>query len=97
LLADPDSDVRRAVAQALGAIGEPPAIEGLVLALTDEERAVREAADIPLRQIDPDWMSSEAARRTTTQLEAALNDPRGWIRSAAGQILAKLRGPASAV
>ena len=97
LLADPDSDVRRAVAQVLGAVGEPAAIEGLVLALTDEERAVREAADISLRKIDPNWVCSEAAQRTTTQLEAALNDPRGWIRSAAGQVLAKLRAPASAV
>ena len=41
LLADPDSDVRRAVAQALGTMGEPAAIEALVLTLTDEERAVR--------------------------------------------------------
>ena len=93
LLADSDSDVRQAVAQALGTIGEPAAIEALVLALTDEERAVRQAAELALGRIDPNWVCSEAAQRATPQLEASLNDPRGWVRSAAGQVLpsSKLR------
>ena len=95
LLSESDSDVRRAVAQALGTIGEPAAIEGLVLALTDEERAVREAAELALNRIDPNWVSSEAAQRAAPQLEASLSDPRGWVRSAAAQILAKLHVPSA--
>ena len=93
MLSDADSDVRRAVAQALGVIAEVPAIEALVLALTDEERAVREAADLALGRIDPNWVCSEAAQRAAPQLEAALNDQRGWVRSAASQVLARLHAP----
>jgi HEAT repeat protein len=90
LLADSDNDVRQGVAQALGTIGEPAAIEALVLAMTDEERAVRHAAEMALARIDPNWICSEAAQRAAPQLEAALNDQRGWVRSAAAQVLAKL-------
>jgi HEAT repeat protein len=38
---------------------------------------------------------SEAAQRTIPQLEASLNDPRGWVRSAAAQLLAKLHVPSA--
>jgi HEAT repeat protein len=95
LLADPDSDVRQAVALALGTIGGPAAVEALVLALTDEERAVRQSAEMALGRIDPHWVCSEAAQRTAPQLEAALNDQRGWVRSAASQVLARLHGPSA--
>ena len=70
MLADSDSDVRQAVAQALGTIGEPASIEALVLALTDEERAVRQAAELALGRIDANWVYSEAAQRAMPQLEA---------------------------
>jgi HEAT repeat protein len=76
-------------------MGEPAAIEGLVLALTDEERAVRHAAEAALGRIDANWASSEAAQRASPQLEASLNDPRGWVRSAAAQVLAKLQIPSA--
>jgi HEAT repeat protein len=89
-LADSDSDVRQAVAQSLGSIGESAAIEKLVLTLTDEERAVRHAAELALGRIDPNWVCSEAAQRAAPHLEAALNDPRGWVRSAAAQVLTRL-------
>jgi len=94
LLTDTDSDVRQAVAVALGTIGEPAAVGALVLALTDEERAVRQAAELALGRLHPNWVCSEAAQRAAPQLEAALNDPRGWVRSAAGQVLAKLQAQA---
>ena len=97
LLADSDSDVRRAVAKSLGAIGEPTAIEALVLALTDEERAVREAADISLRQIDPNWVHSESAQRAAHTTRSRSQRPARLGRSAAGQLLAKLRASANAV
>jgi HEAT repeat protein len=71
-------------------MGEPAAIEGLVLALTDEERAVRQTAEAALDRIDANWVASESARQATSQLEASLNDPRGWVRSAAAQVLARL-------
>jgi HEAT repeat protein len=95
LLTDADSDVRRAVAQALGTLGGPAAIEALVLALTDEERAVRQTAELALRRIDQNWMYSEPAQHASSRLEASLNDQRGWIRSAAAQVLAKLHAPVS--
>jgi len=90
LLADSDSDVRQATALALGTIGEPAAIEALVLILTDEERAVRQTAEAALDRIDPNWACSEAAQRAAPMLEAALNDSRGWVRSAVSQVLARL-------
>jgi HEAT repeat protein len=95
LLADADSDVRAAVAQALGTIGEPAFIQALVLALTDEERAVRHAAELALGQIDADWPCSETAQSAMPQLEASLNDQRGWVRSAAAQVLSKLHAPSA--
>ena len=95
LLADADSDVRAAVAQALGTIGEPAFVQALVLALTDEERAVRHAAELALGQINTDWPCSEAAQSAMPQLEASLNDQRGWVRSAAAQVLAKLHAPSA--
>jgi HEAT repeat protein len=91
LLADTDSDVRLATAQSLGAFGNPVAIEALVVALTDEERAVRETAERALEQIDPNWIFSEYAHRAADRLTACLSDPRGWVRSAATQVVARLR------
>jgi hypothetical protein len=69
---------------------EPAAIEALVLLMTDEERAVRHAAELALGRIDVNWLCSEAAQRAIPQLEAAQNDQRGWVRSAAAQLLTRL-------
>jgi HEAT repeat protein len=91
LMQDADSDVRLTVAQALGAVGNPVAIEALVIGLTDEERAVREAAALALEQIDANWASSESAQRATEQLQTSLQDRRAWVRSAAMQVLARVR------
>jgi len=85
------------VAQALGTIGAPVAIEALVLAMTDEERAVRQAAELALGRIDSNWAYSEAAQHASAQLEASLNDQRGWVRSAAAIVMAKLHAPMGGV
>jgi HEAT repeat protein len=90
---DADSDVRLAVAQALGAVGNPVAIEKLVLAMTDEERTVRDAAGRALDQIDVNWHATEAAQRAAAQLESSLQDKRAWVCSAAMQVLNRLRSP----
>jgi hypothetical protein len=66
------------------------AIEGLVVALVDEERAVRQASERALEQIDRDWPNSEAARRAGAQLEASFATRPAWVRSAISQVLAKL-------
>ena len=89
-LADADNDVRQAAAQALGSIGDACAIEALVMTLTDEERVVRAAAETALNRIDPNWPTSAVAQRARPRLEASLQDPRPWVRSAVLQILAKL-------
>ena len=94
LLADPDSDVRLAVARALGELGYPAAIESLVLALTDDESSVRQAAERSLEQIDVNWTQGDAAQRAGSQLEAALENRPDWVRAAAMQVLRKLRAAA---
>jgi HEAT repeat protein len=91
LLKDPDDDVRLAAANALSVLKNPAVIESLVLSLTDEQRAIRDAASMALDAIDPAWSASDAARRAEYQLEALQSDPRGWISSAAGQALRKIR------
>jgi hypothetical protein len=69
----------------------------LVFALVDEERAVRGAAESALAQIDSQWAGTETAQRAATQLEASLQDRCAWVRSAAMQVLAKLRNPEGCV
>ncbi len=91
LLKDPDDDVRLSAATALYTLKSPAAIELLVLTLTDEQRPIREAASNALNNIDPNWAASDAAHRAESRLEAMLSDPRGWISSAAGQVLRKIR------
>jgi HEAT repeat protein len=76
-------------------MGNPVAVEGLVLVLMDEERAVRAAADTALGRIDPQWHDSEAAQRAAEQIEACLDNRPAWVRAAGLQVLARLR-PASA-
>jgi len=86
-------EARLAAAKALGILASAEAVEELVVALTDEERSVRQAAEAALTQIDPNWVQSDAAQRASTRLEASLNDRPAWVRSAILQALAKLRAP----
>lgn len=57
------SPYRRCAAFALGKIRDKSSVEDLVVARTDPEHGVREAAAEALDQVDADWRSSEAARR----------------------------------
>jgi HEAT repeat protein len=90
LMLDPDKDVREAVARAMGQMQHRPATEPLILALIDEESSVREASSRALDQIDAHWSSTDAARRARARLEMSAHDDRGWVRSAALVLLAKL-------
>ena len=62
-----------------------------MLALTDEEPAVRHAAAAALEEIDPRWVRSDAAQRAIPRLEALRADPQPWIVAAAETVLEKLR------
>ena len=97
MLADSDNDVRQYAAKALGVIGSRNAIEALVMSLIDEERAVRQAAEAALGQIDVHWTESEAAQRASWRLAATLEDRSPWVRSAVTQVLAKLRGSSAGI
>jgi hypothetical protein len=57
----------------------------------DEERTIRQAAELALAQIDPAWPQSEAAQRAGARLEASINNSPSWVRSTISQVLAKLR------
>ena len=90
LLKDPDHDVREVTVAALGEIGEPHALERLVLALADSQSAVRQLAAAALRRIDYQWEKSAAARQAIPLLKAALQSNEYWVRQSASEVLAKL-------
>jgi HEAT repeat protein len=97
MLWDPDHDVREVVAKALGSMHSTAATESLIVALTDEEYAVRVAAEQALKQIDEQWIFSEAAQRAKTRLELSAHDNRSWVRSATVMLLKKLNTAKSGV
>jgi len=70
LLADPVANVREATATTMGFDGNIAAIEGLVVALMDEDVQVRHAAQESLRRIDRDWSRSEGAAVARQQLRS---------------------------
>jgi hypothetical protein len=72
-------------------------MEGLVLALVDEERGIRQAAEGALDQINPCWPYCEASQRAASRLEASLEAAAPWVRSAISQLIAKLRAAAQQV
>ncbi|GIK67653.1 MAG: hypothetical protein BroJett018_54470 [Chloroflexota bacterium] len=87
-LQDADSGVRRAVAEALGEIGNPRAVDPLILALQDADSGVRRAAADALGQIgDP---------RAVDPLIKSLRDSHSGVRRAAAQALGKIGDPAVA-
>jgi hypothetical protein len=75
---------------ALGPLRNSAALEPLVLALADQEPAVRRAAVVALEQINRRWVRSEAVQRATPRLEALGKDPQPWIAAAAQKVLEKL-------
>ena len=74
--------MRRAAAEALGNIGDPPALPALLQALQDEDGGVRRAAAEALGNIgDPQALPA---------LTQALQDKDGWVRRAAVKALKQL-------
>jgi HEAT repeat protein len=92
LLSDPDADVRRAVIKVLGSSRNPAFIGPLIMALVDEERPVRETAVVALDQINTKWALTEAAKQTAPALEKALENSHSWVRTAAAQVLGRIKG-----
>jgi HEAT repeat protein len=85
------SDTKAAAAAALGEIGPGAhaAVPALVVALTDWQEGVRGAALAALKQIEPQWTQSEAARAAVPRLVAALVAEKA-VRTAALATLEKI-------
>lgn len=84
LLHDGDPVSRRTAAEALGKIGNPQAIEALVVALGDHSPNVREASVRSLGGV------GQLDMGTREQIAGLLTDPGESVRSAAAQTLASL-------
>lgn len=82
LLADPDPDVRRTAAEALGKIGHPSASSGLITALADRDPHVRAAAALALGRVS-DGKSGAA-------LVKHLSDPSESVRAASALALGEI-------
>src|SRR5581483_8852164 len=85
-----DRDARQAAVMSLGRIGDPRAIECLVVALTDENDGVRAAAAAALRRLDKEWERSESARKAIPALQQLTKSSEYWIRQAATDTLGKI-------
>jgi HEAT repeat protein len=75
-------EVRQATATALGLIGNPSAIESLVVSLADEDEHMRLVAEHALEQINPAWMHTEEAQNARHRLEALFSEREpsdGWV------------------
>ncbi len=84
-LKDAEWRVRKAAAEALGAIGDARAVEPLIAALKDEEWDVRAAAAKALGAIGD--------ARAVEPLIAALKDAEWRVRLAAAEALGKIKDP----
>src|SRR6185436_19595440 len=89
-LADFDKDVREVVARALGMLRDASAIESLVVALTDSQTPVRNAASHSLRWIDENWEKSQGAQNALPRLKDALKDWEYRVRHAAACAIDKI-------
>lgn len=84
LLHDSDAVARRTAAEALGKIGNPQAVPGLVVALDDRSPIVREASVRSLGGLGPLDMA------TRVHIAGLLVDPVQPVRTAAAQTLGSL-------
>lgn len=84
LLHDRDAVARRTAAEALGKIGNPQAVDSLVMALGDQSPIVREASVRSLGGVGPLDMA------TRVHIAGLLVDPVQSVRTAAAQTLASL-------
>jgi HEAT repeat protein len=94
-LQDRDHDVRESAAVALGRLGDTKAIRPLVLALLDMESFVRNAAHNSLKELDPHWEKSEAARSALPQIQAARKHREYWISHSAARLLEQIQAGGS--
>ncbi|EEF60795.1 HEAT domain containing protein [Pedosphaera parvula Ellin514] len=62
----------------------------LILALTDENSSVRQAAKAALRQIDRQWEISETAKLVIPKLEDRVKHKDYWVSQTAADTLAKI-------
>ena len=88
LLSDPVTQVRLATAMTIGLIGNAAAIEGLVVALVDEDIHVCNAAHQSLLRIDPNWLLSDGASAARPRLEALVASRPASDLERIGQLLA---------
>lgn len=82
LLIDPDPDVRRIAAEALGKVGHMSSNSSLILALNDQHARVREAAAVALGRLG----NGESG----TALTAHLTDPDESVRMASALALGEI-------
>ena len=94
-LQDRDHDVRESAAVALGRIGDARAVRPLVLALLDIESFVRNAAHNSLKEIDPHWEKTDAARSALPQIKDALKHREYWISHSAARLLEQIQADAA--
>ncbi|GKS56628.1 hypothetical protein YTPLAS18_01550 [Nitrospira sp.] len=85
LLTDPNPDVRRTAAVALGRIGATQAVDALLSALRDSDPAVRQWAAWAVGVV-----ASERPRDVGPPLIRLLADPSAMVRKAAAQALGEL-------
>jgi HEAT repeat protein len=89
-LRDKDWRVREAAAWALGKIGDERAVEPLIATLRDKDSDVRKAAASALEKINPNWHTTEEAKRQVSEFIAALRDENSYVREAAASALEKI-------
>ncbi len=88
IIQDPDhADVRESVIVALGELGDPRAIQPLVLALLDTENTVRNAASSALYKINRRWDDTESAHRALPKIKTALKHNDYWVCQSASKLL----------
>jgi HEAT repeat protein len=90
VLRDEGWTVRKAAASALGKIGDKRAVEALIAALRDGDSDVREAAASALEKINPNWHTTEEAKKQVPEFIAALRDKDWRVRRAAASALEKI-------
>lgn len=86
-----DYNCRLLAIRALKAIKDTRAIESLIAALMDEESGIHGEAAYALKDIDPNWRNTEAAKNAAPIFIAALKDDQYTTRVAAANALREIR------
>lgn len=72
--------LRQAAAVALGQLGDRRVVEPLIIALADEDVDVHYASRDALKMIDPNWVKSDAAKKSLPKLLSALQSDDSGVR-----------------